>query len=212
MKPQENENWPGQRHSSNRKTTTNNTKTKILGKTMKSHERWIKVNGMFVYSCVWANEFWAKTKMAKDALSDGTYLITKLLDYRSTGAFVVQRSFSGCYLHCCMRFLSLQLHCPRNYCCCYYYWYRYYRYCCCCCYCYYSASRSAVKRWSSIWFASNHCQNVNYPIACVAPKPLSPSRAGAQSPDTLALMNRTPGFQNKHTRTHAQRPSKSANR
>lgn len=128
-----------------------------------------------------------------------TYLIAKLLDFRSTRASVVHSWFSGCYLHCWVHTLSLQLHSPRNYC----YWYCWCCCRCCCCYycccCYCSASRSAMKRWPSILHASNHCQNVNYPIACVDPQPSSPNRADAQSLDMLSLMNRTPGFQNKHT-------------
>ena len=105
-----------------------------------------------------------------------TYLIKKLLDYRSTGAFVVHGLFFGCHYRCCYRchFHCISFHAPRPH------WRPY------------CESVSAVICLSSILHALNHPQNVNYPTACEDPKPLSPIHADAQSVDMLSLMNRTP--------------------
>lgn len=105
-----------------------------------------------------------------------TYLIKKLLGYRSTGAFVVHGLFFGCHCRCCCRchFHCISFRAPRPHC---------LPYC---------ESVSAVICLLGILHALNHPQNVNYPTACEDPKPLSPTHADARSVDMLSLMNRTP--------------------
>lgn len=130
---------------------------------------------------VWTNRgivvWWihqaAKLKML---LMTCTYLIKKLLDYRSTEAFVVHGLFFGC--RCCWccryRFHWMGFHVLRPHS------------------LLYCELVPAVICSLGILHALNHPRNVNYPTACEDPKPLSPIHADARSVDMLSLMNRTP--------------------